>query len=890
MKKLLYLLLMLPVWCFGQSDPAPSAPVAKPSTAYQQSDSTYIFQNGKWFHVINLAAGDARYAQLSGVVPGGLVLSVSGTTATVTAGSWVINGVTYSKGTTTNITIPAADATQSRYVDIYATTSSTILGVNGTLSLTPVEPDVPDNTVIIGVIFIQPSGPTIVPSTGKYVTNGGNQPNITGNKGWKGTQTFKNSVYFSKLPFIRPYNLPHFSLSGDTVVQDTVVYTPQRFLYGTNGDYFIGDTLNEASYLEIRPTADTSWILNSTGNSFNAYVFGNHNNTILSYAQNGKTQDIVEGGFAGFFVDNDFGLGLRYRAHPDFTTAGPQSIIDKQYADSLFSAGGGGLAPTNGLEKIATDSIGLCNGCILGHDVNISTNGGVSYFQIGDFSNDPNVLYLRNNSSILRANNIFNGAYSDFYLDNFGWKSEYISPTSQVVGIRNDNSGSPTSGIEVRDDINNNGMYDYIHHNYLGGTQLVEGQDIDSLATARGWGSGSSYTAGYGLGLTGTVFRADSTVLINGTHYNGIIPTWATNRYVPNSRTLTAGNGINTIGDLSANRTISADTSILTALAHYNGVIPTWATNRYQTKLTFDSTPTSSSTNPVTSGGVFTALAGKQNSVMTTLGDMNYGGASGVPTRLAGQTTIARGFLTQTESGGTSAAPAWFDLFGSSLLFSADVTMTGGTLVRNNGQGISTNAYLAMQNNTAASGPSSLQWCPGISSHASGWSTTGSTAIDLSGEIQFITFSAATGYGAYDFSNSSNGGTRIHFGYWDTNGLLRTKNLSTTSPLTGSAADSVVTHDATTNQLKVVPVSNFVTTSTGRIGQTTLVSGTKAISITGVTTSSLAFVTLVTPSGTSLTTQYQAVCTSGTLTIQANVAAGTINVADGSTINYQVIN
>lgn len=72
-------------------------------------------------------------------------------------------------------------------------------------------------------------------------------------------------------------------------------------------------------------------------------------------------------------------------------------------------------------------------------------------------------------------------------------------------------------------------------------------------------------------------------------------------------------------------------------------------------------------------------------------------------------------------------------------------------------------------------------------------------------------------------------------------------------------------------------------------GQTTLISGTKAISVAGVTTSSKAFITLVTPTGVTLTTQYQAVCTSGTVTLQANVAAGTINTSDGSVVNYFII-
>jgi len=76
----------------------------------------------------------------------------------------------------------------------------------------------------------------------------------------------------------------------------------------------------------------------------------------------------------------------------------------------------------------------------------------------------------------------------------------------------------------------------------------------------------------------------------------------------------------------------------------------------------------------------------------------------------------------------------------------------------------------------------------------------------------------------------------------------------------------------------------------GRVGQTTLVAGTKAITISGLTTSSRAFVQLVTPNTVALTVQYKAVCTANTLTITADVAAGTINNVDVSTLNYFVIN
>lgn len=72
-------------------------------------------------------------------------------------------------------------------------------------------------------------------------------------------------------------------------------------------------------------------------------------------------------------------------------------------------------------------------------------------------------------------------------------------------------------------------------------------------------------------------------------------------------------------------------------------------------------------------------------------------------------------------------------------------------------------------------------------------------------------------------------------------------------------------------------------------GQATLVAGTLAITIPGLTTANKGFVTLVSSNTGSSTVTYQAVCTANTLTLRANVAAGTINVADISTLNYFVL-
>lgn len=57
---------------------------------------------------------------------------------------------------------------------------------------------------------------------------------------------------------------------------------------------------------------------------------------------------------------------------------------------------------------------------------------------------------------------------------------------------------------------------------------------------------------------------------------------------------------------------------------------------------------------------------------MTTLGDIIYGGASGAATRLGGDTSNTKKFLTSTSSGGTAAAPAW------NAIVAGDIPTLGG--------------------------------------------------------------------------------------------------------------------------------------------------------------------------------------------------------------------
>lgn len=104
----------------------------------------------------------------------------------------------------------------------------------------------------------------------------------------------------------------------------------------------------------------------------------------------------------------------------------------------------------------------------------------------------------------------------------------------------------------------------------------------------------------------------------------------------------------------------------------------------------------------------------------------------------------------------------------------------------------------------------------------------------------------------------------------------------------GAATDSLLVGSISSGVLQIKAVVQPIA------GQTSLSSGTKAVSITagaGVSSSSKAFVTLVSQSGTVTTTiQYIAVCTTNTVTISAVTTAGTnaLNTLDGSTVNYLV--
>lgn len=147
-----------------------------------------------------------------------------------------------------------------------------------------------------------------------------------------------------------------------------------------------------------------------------------------------------------------------------------------------------------------------------------------------------------------------------------------------------------------------------------------------------------------------------------------------------------------TVATASSTPAITLSTTI-TGILKGNGtaISAAVANTDYQSPITLTTTGSSgaSTFNGTTLNIPTYTLAGLGGfaNPMTTLGDVIYGAASGVATRLAGNTTTAKQYLSQTGTGTVSAAPSWSaiaggDVTGAALTKTDDTNVTltlGGT-------------------------------------------------------------------------------------------------------------------------------------------------------------------------------------------------------------------
>jgi hypothetical protein len=169
---------------------------------------------------------------------------------------------------------------------------------------------------------------------------------------------------------------------------------------------------------------------------------------------------------------------------------------------------------------------------------------------------------------------------------------------------------------------------------------------------------------------------------------------------------ITAGTGIST-SSTSGNFTITNTAPNVTTNLSFNGeASPVILNSSDGTDVTFVA-GTNVTLNQT--ANVLTINSAAMANPMTTLGDIIYGGASGAPTRLAGNTVAQRKFLTQTGTGSASAAPEWYYFDETAFVYS--LGRLGGQLVYG---GTAAGDYLALEGTSNAStGPVLLNYYGG---------------------------------------------------------------------------------------------------------------------------------------------------------------------------------
>jgi hypothetical protein len=206
MKKLFYLLvLMVLPFCLRAQNPVQISQPYKFLKYVKVVDSLmedYIVPQGDSTHLVPNTAWIKRNLGAAVVPPNsiisGLTLTLTNdSTVVVSTGTWRINNVNYSKGTTTTFNLITRDSVYSRYVTFYANTSNQVLSINGVLSPDPIEPTLPANTIRIGSALITPTGTTL------------NQPSPSSNYVYA-TPTVKQQAF----PIVRALTTDTLTIGG----------------------------------------------------------------------------------------------------------------------------------------------------------------------------------------------------------------------------------------------------------------------------------------------------------------------------------------------------------------------------------------------------------------------------------------------------------------------------------------------------------------------------------------------------------------------------------------------------------------------------------------------------------------------------------------------------
>lgn len=418
--------------------------------------------------------------------------------------------------------------------------------------------------------------------------------------------------------------------------------------------------------------------------------------------------------------------------------------------------------------------------------------------------------------------------------------------------------------------------------------------------------AGSSYSNGYGLNLSGSTFSLDT----SGTHgavSKDRLATNLTGYYLasnPSSYQTPSSTGTFT------NKTLASSTDVL------GGVTMTFGSDATG-DIYYRSSGSILTRLPVGSTGSLLGVSGGLPSWVSPGNTLYVGDGTLTANRTVSQGGFSMTFAQSTPTGTSPTSD--FLISNPSVSTSGSVTWNSPGLVFNNNAwlGANTNIKWTLQtigsnfniySNIGGGGNNAilqLSGSTGVVTTQFGFSTSqiqtpqffinANTTLNVSG-----TFSGSgTGINFNRGTNTASSGNYNPVAITQT--INQTGSASFTASLTnitktGAGSGPLLFQDYQVGGASFYNIGLdghifMPETNNKFINQATLVSGTKAITITGVTAASRVFITFVGTGGTVSTTwQYQGVCTTNTLTLTAITNTGTTDTTDTSTLNYVIIN
>lgn len=383
---------------------------------------------------------------------------------------------------------------------------------------------------------------------------------------------------------------------------------------------------------------------------------------------------------------------------------------------------------------------------------------------------------------------------------------------------------------------------------------------------------------------TGSAATLTTPRTIAGTSFNGSANIALANKFIVQGTTDAGLSGPQFLGALATGIVKNTTTTGVLTIA-VAGDFPT---------LNQNTTGTASNVTGIVAlinGGTGTAAASANAafnalSPMTTLGDIIYEDATPKGTRLAGNTTTAKQYLSQTGNGSISAAPAWATIASNDVTNNSTITGTTVTDALNTIGGNFNEVYLkAIKNAGAVTANTEIPtWTTVVKDTNSAFnSTTGTFTVPVAGDYE-VSFTAAETLGVPTAQVYFNG-SLVQTGVGS---LTRTSVVTTIA--NAAVNDTIWVALDTTGTLTSNTTDNILTISK-IVGPGTGPVNARYHSSTTTITSSLATITYTTKDFDTQASAYSAgvytVPSAGKYIVKASLSLTAATAAAGN--NYDII-